>query len=341
MPKLNFRFTVRSVGAALFGAVLISFALYSAHRNHEVSQVAALNIPNGAQARALSASTAVPKDDQEKAAEAPTSANHLRVAARSASVREVTSISNDRVSDAGVALNISQLAALDLSEVWDAVPMRSLDDPRYISDCMILNCLNYAPDLPGGRYSQDPTNEAFSLDHVAYFGAVCGPLIDRIGNPKVNIATWQVATKKCDGRGRGRAQNDFNNLTEQLATGRVSDETLSEILLNSDEALLVKVEAIDRALRDRRLLDGLVWDELRGELFEHNRMKLASLIAAKLYCQEPRACRSRSFLLFQLCSINAALDCKVNSDLTQIARDSLTPREYRWWENATLPSEKD
>jgi len=130
-------------------------------------------------------------------------------------------------------------------------------------------------------------------------------------------------------------------LTEQLANGRISDEILSEILLDSDEALSVKAEAIDRALRDRHLLDGLVWDELRGKLFEQNRKKLASLIAAKLYCQEPRACRPRRFLLFQLCWINAALDCKINSDLTQIARDSLTPREYRWWENATLPSEKD
>ena len=39
-------------------------------------------------------------------------------------------------------------------------------------------------------------------------------------------------------------------------------------------------------------------------------------------------------LLFALCDAQPSLSCKVGSDLYQIARDSLTAREYGWWDSA-------
>jgi len=238
--------------------------------------------------------------------------------------------------EGGVTEN--QLNAMQLTEAWDALRTGPPNESLLESACFMMECRVHAEDLYQDKFTNDPTSAGLSIDHMAYVGAVCTPLVDKLGIEK---DVWREVTKQCTGPSAAKVISGWQGLMEHVEMGDVSDSELLEILKSQDHRLAVKAAVIDRALEDERVLTGLAWDELRGELFEPDRSNLTALIAAKLYCTEPAACRPRSLLLFKICTSNLKLDCKINSDLTQIARDSLTPREFRWWENAKLPSEKD
>jgi hypothetical protein len=231
------------------------------------------------------------------------------------------------------ALTEQEVAGMDLAEVWKMMESaRALED-HPPSVCALTFCPLFRDDLE--HYHTGLLGESISADHIAYIGAMCSVLIADSGEP-IDLRPLE---KICHSKDYEKVIAGEVQLSEQLIDGAAPTEFLLDILQSEDKPLGLKMLAAARALKDSTAFEGIRWDEVRGELFEESRVKLAWLLAAKQFCRDAAACRPRSFLLFQLCHTQWALDCQINSDLRQIARDSLTPREFRWWENAFIPEQ--
>jgi hypothetical protein len=239
----------------------------------------------------------------------------------------------------GTTIDEVKLAGLEVEDAWGVLKLRKPGDPGVDSACAMIGCRMYSEELYSNKFTKDPTYFGlYSLDHVAFVGAICQPLVDQLGLSK---AAWDSVTNQCTNPAGSASINALIAAGERLQSGEVSDADINAVLFSEHAPLGTKLSAIERALKDERVLLGLDWNELRGELPETSRGTLAALIAAKTFCKNPSACRPRSFLIFQLCSMRLELDCSVNSSLSDVARNSLTPRQYKWWELASFRKGND
>jgi hypothetical protein len=133
---------------------------------------------------------------------------------------------------------------------------------------------------------------------------------------------------------------DLGELAYVIEQDALTDAELGFVLRHS-RSPHVLTSAIDFALRNGRVLEGLDWREVRGELSlgvrQYRSMMVSMLLAAKFICaDDPRWCERDTPLLFVVCS-RGETACAVGDDLDAIARNSLTAREHRWWSSARLP----
>ena len=228
---------------------------------------------------------------------------------------------------------------LPVTEMWDifaSMPAKQAE-PLVLVRCMFAECKLMAKALQGLTSNGYIADLPYSRDQLAYTGAFCGPLFERFGTAAFSQTEAPVVL---DAACNLTTEHEFEGAAqERMIHAQVSNDEILDVI-DGDYSHGTKTVAVWRALHEERLLQGLNWDDLKFERDERQLETLAALIAAKFMCHFPGACEPRSLLLFQLCTSKFWLDCQINSDLSQIARDSLTPREYRWWQDATVPAGK-
>jgi len=237
----------------------------------------------------------------------------------------------------------SKLLAMQFSDVGPLLSNWRRGEPNFLSACALLECGFLAKAQNGQQGFSNVSVGSFG-PNGAYYAASCQPWIDQIGAAKFAHLISNPLWDECMANGiltgeAGQAQHD------RILEGPITDAELIAMIAGETESgvfgqIWLQRDAIGRALRDKRMILGLNWDETWYRLDEAAIGNLSWLIAAKLHCVEPGACRPHSLLLNIICKGSHTLDCHVNSDLSQIARDSLTPREYRWWQDATVPAGK-
>jgi len=87
------------------------------------------------------------------------------------------------------------------------------------------------------------------------------------------------------------------------------------------------------ALRSQTGLRQIDWAEFRNTMSESRIATFGYLIAAKFGCDERGARAPGGPMLIALCAApEPGIYCQINANLTQIARDSLTTREFARWQ---------
>lgn len=232
-----------------------------------------------------------------------------------------------------LALGFYELPVTEMWNIFASMPAKQAE-PLVLTRCMFVECQVMAKALQGLTSRGYIADLPFSRDQLAYVGAFCAPLFERFGTAAFSQTVAPVVLDNaCNLTSEHVIEGDAQ---ERMIHSQVGNDEILEVI-EGDYSHGTKTAAVFRALHEERLLQGLNWDDLKFERDERQLETLAALIAAKFMCHFPGACEPRSLLLFQLCASKFWLDCQVNADLSQIARDSLTPREYRWWQDATVP----
>jgi hypothetical protein len=100
----------------------------------------------------------------------------------------------------------------------------------------------------------------------------------------------------------------------------------------------LRATAVYLAIHNQAVLEGIDWARFRHAMPDDRITTLAYLISAKMACEEKFACSPGSPLLITLCGWPGLfVHCEINADLTQIARDSLSDREFNWWQAVARP----
>jgi hypothetical protein len=104
--------------------------------------------------------------------------------------------------------------------------------------------------------------------------------------------------------------------------------------LNANQTLDIRAEMAIFALRSLRGLRGVDWSEFNRTMSDTRIAMFGYLLAAKFGCGESGACTPGSPMLIALCAApEAGIYCQIPANLGQIARDSLTAREFVLWQS--------
>lgn len=239
---------------------------------------------------------------------------------------------NDRVSiDRAVQLGLYELTSDELWSVIESYLATSESNKAFGElPCHLAACGAHGlvvEDSPVG--SAHLTASKRSRDDLAYVASFCGPL-----NQKLTYSDF----RKIQGQ-LSKAQVCTLEEAEMLDPESLDSAPSSKLveLIQHSRSPSLREAAAFTALSREIAIEGIDWDDFSGELVEMELLRFARLLATKFICDQRGACAPMSPFLYMLCDNDASLDCKVTSDLTQIARDSLSPRAYSWWDSARLP----
>lgn len=238
--------------------------------------------------------------------------------------------------------NESQLLAMQFADAGDTLSNWRRGDPNDVAACLLVECGILAR-------AENAQFDAVRLSRVlgpntGYGVASCRSWIDRFGSAKFAELIARPLLDECTAHVQSTGSLS-SEVEDRIWNEAITDAELIDWISGDTQSVTggrfwLQRAAIGRALRDKRVLWGLKWTELEYRLDETTVGRLSLLMTAKLYCETRGACGPHSLLLNLICLRAHVLDCQVNADLSQIARDSLTPREYRWWQDATVPAGK-
>jgi hypothetical protein len=123
--------------------------------------------------------------------------------------------------------------------------------------------------------------------------------------------------------------------SSQIKPFKAGQYSLMEVRdgLRADQPFDIRAELATYALKSNLGLAGVDWDAFRHTMPDTRIAMFGLLLAAKFGCGEPGACAPGSPMLIVLCaSPEAGIYCQIPADLSQIARDSLTAREFALWQ---------
>jgi hypothetical protein len=123
--------------------------------------------------------------------------------------------------------------------------------------------------------------------------------------------------------------------SSQIKPFKAGQYSLMEVRdgLRADQPFDIRAELATYALKSNVGLAGVDWDAFRHTMPDTRIAMFGLLLAAKFGCGEPGACAPGSPMLIVLCaSPEAGIYCQIPADLSQIARDSLTAREFALWQ---------
>jgi len=194
--------------------------------------------------------------------------------------------------------------------------------------CLMATCSVYAKMLSSSRDGERLLGEfPKSPEDLAYLGAYCSPLARTYGYESLaGLRRDLESDAVCS------LASETENVNA-IMDGKLSGGDLSALMLPEQPYLTVKT-AVAFALHEEAAISGIPWQDFRYELDASRKLLFSDLLALKFMCRQRGACAPMSPLLFALCDAQPSLSCKVGSDLYQIARDSLTAREYGWWDSA-------
>lgn len=194
----------------------------------------------------------------------------------------------------------------------------------------IASCGSAQIDVEVLGAEQSPSGQLLSRASQAYFSTACSEIWAQFG-PAPGLSRWYSRELRVS-----TSESKLQAFSGDILARDGSEPRLQDVwtLLDARRPLYVRFQGAQLALgaEEGAVLAGVDWGEFRHAMPDDRLMSFALLLAAKLGCSQPGACAPESPQLLTLCGSNfAQVYCTIGADLEQIARESLTAREFRWW----------
>lgn len=169
---------------------------------------------------------------------------------------------------------------------------------------------------------------------VRYLSVHCRPLWEELGT--LDEIERIVARDL-----RGERADDLPSVEAMLSSDlkpfKPGQYSVAEIRdgLDPINPLDIRAEMAIFALKSKSALVGFDWVDFDNTMWDTRIAMFGHLLGAKFGCSSRGACAPGSPMLIALCGApEPGIYCQINANLTQIAADSLTTREFALWQAA-------